>query len=30
MLIAVIGAMLDHALQRDVFDDFELSHLSMF
>ena len=24
--IAVIGGMLDHAVQRDVFDDFELSH----
>src|SRR5258705_4030441 len=24
--IAVIGGVLDHAVQRDVFDDFELSH----
>src|SRR5207253_7456582 len=27
--IAVIGGVLDHAVQRDVFDDFELSHLSL-
>src|SRR4029078_9893275 len=27
--IAVIGGMLDHAVERDVFDDFELSHLSL-
>src|SRR5262245_22182995 len=27
--IAVIGGVLDHAIQRDVFDDFELSHLSL-
>src|SRR5258705_863615 len=26
--IIVIGGMLDHAVQRDVFDDFELSHLN--
>src|SRR2546430_8945248 len=26
--IAVIGGVLDHAVQRDVFDNFELSHLS--
>ena len=26
--IVVIGGVLDHAVQRDVFDDFELSHLS--
>src|SRR5437016_1745238 len=27
--IAVIGGVLDHAVQRDVFDDCELSHLSL-
>ena len=27
--IAVIGGGLDHAVQRDVFHDFELSHLSL-
>src|SRR5438067_3716921 len=27
--IAIIGGVLDHAVQRDVFDDFELSHLSL-
>src|SRR5438128_7462441 len=27
--IAVIGGVLDHAVQRDVFDDLELSHLSL-
>src|SRR5438132_13229188 len=27
--IAAIGGVLDHAIQRDVFDDFELSHLSL-
>jgi hypothetical protein len=27
--IIVIGGVLDHAVQRDVFDDFELSHLSL-
>src|SRR5918911_4001434 len=27
--IVVIGGVLDHAIQRDVFDDFELSHLSL-
>src|SRR5256885_2669042 len=27
--IVVIGGVLDHAVQRDVFDDFELSHLSL-
>src|SRR4051812_37196721 len=27
--IAVIGGVLDHAVQRDVFHDFELSHLSL-
>lgn len=27
--IAIIGGVLDLAVQRDVFDDFELSHLSL-
>src|SRR5205085_2855330 len=27
--IAVIGGVLDHAVERDVFDDCELSHLSL-
>ena len=27
--IAAIGGVLDHAIQRDVLDDFELSHLNL-
>jgi hypothetical protein len=27
--IAIIGGVLDHAVERDVFDDFELSHFSL-
>ncbi|HEX9155759.1 MAG TPA: hypothetical protein VF819_09350 [Nitrospira sp.] len=26
---AAVGGVLDHAVQRDVFDEFELSHLSL-
>ena len=27
--ITIISGVLDHAVQRDVFDDFELSHLNL-